>query len=303
MDQVLSLPDGRTVGYNDYGSRSPGEDRARDHVTVIHCHGGPGSRILDPTVWAAGCRARHLRLVGIDRPGYGLSSPQPGRTIADWAMCAIAVADKLGVGQFLAVGISTGGAYALSLAGLYPERVLGVATGCAMTDMSHVPAAESMPLVGYVGLAGSREQSIARAQERFGENGQGPTSGPFAGNPWSDFSWTDADLEVIAASAATPILAEQKRAAKFAYGVEGYVDDRRADAGGWGSFDVAAVRCPVVIVHGESDTLVPVLAALHTKSLVKQAELRLFPKLGHLSIGEATVAALGDLAKCTKKEA
>ena len=75
----------------------------------------------------------------------------------------------------------------------------------------------------------------------------------------------------------------------------------QADAGGWGSFDVSAVRCPVIVVHGESDTLVPVLAAHHTKKLVPQAELRLYPNLGHLSIGEATVAALGDLAKSTKK--
>ena len=50
--------------------------------------------------------------------------------------------------------------------------------------------------VAYVGSAATREDSIARAQERFGEDGGGPASGPFAGNPWIDFSWTAADLKV-----------------------------------------------------------------------------------------------------------
>ena len=33
-----------------------------------------------------------LRIIGIDRPGYGLSTPQPGRTIAGWVPEALAVA-------------------------------------------------------------------------------------------------------------------------------------------------------------------------------------------------------------------
>ena len=46
-----------------------------------------------------------LRLVGIDRPGYGLSTLEPGRTIAEWAPIAIAVADHLGLDRFLTMGI------------------------------------------------------------------------------------------------------------------------------------------------------------------------------------------------------
>lgn len=290
MDQVLTLPDGRTVGYNDYGGPA-------GSVPVLYCHGGPGSRIQS-RVFVEGAETHALRLIGIDRPGYGLSTTQPGRTIADWSPIAIAVADHLQVGRFLAVGVSTGGAYALSLASLYPTRVAGVALGCAMTDMSHPAASASMPLVPYVGCAPTRDASIAKAEERFGKDGAGG-AGPFAGNPWSDYSWTTADLKaVVAAATADPALKEAMRAAQFANGVQGYVDDRRSDAGGWGSFDVAGVRCPVIICHGESDTLVPVLAAHHTHSLLPGvSELRLYPELGHLSMGEVTVQALADLVK------
>lgn len=50
-------------------------------------------------------------------------------------------------------------------------------------------------------------------------------------------------------------------------------------------------------LSGESDTIVPVLAAHHTKALVRHAELRIFQPLGHLSIGAETLRAAADLAK------
>jgi pimeloyl-ACP methyl ester carboxylesterase len=52
--------------------------------------------------------------------------PRPGRTIAGWVPEALAVAGHLGIGMFAVVGTSTGGAYALALAALAPQRVLGV---------------------------------------------------------------------------------------------------------------------------------------------------------------------------------
>jgi pimeloyl-ACP methyl ester carboxylesterase len=101
-----------------------------DAAAVLWCHGGPGSR-LEPAYLRRVASEAGLRIIGIDRPGYGLSTPQPGRTIAAWVPEALAVADHLGLGPFAAVGISTGGAYALALAALAPERVLGVVACCS----------------------------------------------------------------------------------------------------------------------------------------------------------------------------
>ena len=81
-------------------------------------------------------------------------------------------------------------------------------------------------------------------------------------------------------------------------GAPGLFDDRRADAVGWGSsFDVSKVRCPVIITRGEGDTIVPVLAAHHTKSRVPQAEVRTFGPLGHQSMVPEALKAAGALAK------
>lgn len=68
-DQTIRVASSRTVGFADYGS-------SRD-TAVIWCHGGPGSR-LAPAYMAGAAVAAGLRLVGIDRPGYGLSTPEPG---------------------------------------------------------------------------------------------------------------------------------------------------------------------------------------------------------------------------------
>ena len=102
----------------------------RARTAVLWCHGGPGSR-LEPAALAPAAAEAGLRIIGIDRPGYGLSSPNPERTIADWVPDGLAVADALGIDQFVTVGCSTGGAYALALAALVPARVLGVVACCA----------------------------------------------------------------------------------------------------------------------------------------------------------------------------
>jgi pimeloyl-ACP methyl ester carboxylesterase len=108
-DQAILLAGSRTVGFVDYGSPAA--------TAVLWCHGGPGSRV-EPAHLRSRAKAAGLRLIGIDRPGYGLSSVQPGRTIGGWVPDALAVADHLGIEQFVTAGTSTGGAYALALAAL-----------------------------------------------------------------------------------------------------------------------------------------------------------------------------------------
>src|SRR5262245_16896963 len=75
-DHVLRLRDGRLVGYAVFG---PAEGRP-----VIACHGTPGCRLMLRAA-AAGAQRLGLRIIAPDRPGYGLSEPRRGRSIAEWA--------------------------------------------------------------------------------------------------------------------------------------------------------------------------------------------------------------------------
>ena len=84
-----------------------------------------------------------------------------------------AVADALGVQRFLAVGVSTGGAYALALAALAPDRVRGVVTCCAMSDMRHQPSRDTMSKLHChdVWNAVDRTAAIEAARAGFGDDG------------------------------------------------------------------------------------------------------------------------------------
>ena len=269
VEGKLEVVDGRTVGWADAGTSG---------TPVLWCHGGPGSRLegiaLGPVAEEAG-----LRIVGIDRPGYGASTPQPGRTIAGWVADALAVVDHLGIDRFAVVGVSTGGAYALAVAAAAPDRVLGAVLCCALTDMAWDEGRAMVPGGGTeeIWAAPDRETALAIAVATFGDDG-------------TKIATAAAGAELPAADVALFMDPEWLGAlgpnlqASFTQGVVGYTDDRLADGLGWGSFDVAAVRCPVRVIHGGSDTIVPVAHAHHTASIVPGATLHVFDDLGHFSI-------------------
>jgi pimeloyl-ACP methyl ester carboxylesterase len=279
--RMLTMPDGRSVGYADFGPP--------DGVPVLWCHGGPGSR-LEPRPEAAAASDAGFRLIGIDRPGYGLSTPRPGRTIGGWVLDAEAVLDALGVEHAGIVGVSTGGAYALALAAAFPERVLGVIACCTLTDMRWPEGkARQAPLMGGVWEAPDREAAIAIVAEQIGADGSRMFSPPEDAPPLPA-----ADLALLGDPAWQAAMAEAAPA-MFAQGVVGYVDDRLADRDGWGSFDVSAVRAPTLVLHGREDSIVDVDQARHTASIVPHATLRIVDGLAHLSIVARVVPALVEL--------
>src|SRR5262245_44578960 len=161
---TITTSDGRTVGYVDYG----GPEGA---TAVLWSHGGPGSR-MEPAALAPDAAAAGFRVVGIDRPGYGLSAPQPGRSSAGSVPDRVAVPDHLGIDSFVTVGVSTGGAYALALAATHPDRVLGVLACCALTDMRWAEGRELIPGPPTHGIWDSpdRDTALAIATEVFGED-------------------------------------------------------------------------------------------------------------------------------------
>src|SRR5262245_47276245 len=160
-DGKITMPDGRTIGFADYGMP--------DQTAVLWCHGGPGCR-LEPELVAADAARAGLRLVGIDRPGYGYSAPLPGRTIGGWVPDALAVADRLDIDRVVAVGVSTGGAYALALASL-SDRVIGAVACCAVTDMGWAPGKAMNQSCHPVWNAPNREAGLAVSTVLFGEDG------------------------------------------------------------------------------------------------------------------------------------
>jgi pimeloyl-ACP methyl ester carboxylesterase len=127
VDAELELRDGRTLGYALWGSP--------DGHAALLCHGSPGSRLFtpDPVVTAK----LGLRLITIDRPGYGRSSGQPERRFVDWPADVSQLMESLGVDSFSIVAHSSGGPYALACAATMKIRRVVLVSCVAPAESQH----------------------------------------------------------------------------------------------------------------------------------------------------------------------
>jgi pimeloyl-ACP methyl ester carboxylesterase len=278
MDLRFDAGGGRSVGAAEFGDP--------DGTAVLWCHGGPGSR-LEPRWLDRPAADAALRVIGVDRPGYGLSDPRPGRTLNDAVDDLLLVADRRAIDRFATVGVSTGGAYALGAAALAPDRVLATVACCSMTDMSWPPgrATMSAPHAHAVWDAPDRDAAIIAAVEAHGENGSKMLGGGMSA------ALAELDAQLFADPAwMTPAM--EGFGQMFTFGLQGYADDRIADSPGWASFDVARIRCPVSVLHGTEDRMVAVIHAKHTSAIVPGAELVLAQGHGHFSIEALVVPEL-----------
>jgi pimeloyl-ACP methyl ester carboxylesterase len=147
----VTTPDGRTLRVHEAG--------ATDGPVVLVHQGTPMSGLLfEPH--AVDAAQRGIRLVAYDRPGYGGSTPAPGRSVADCVEDVRAIGDALGVERLAVWGISGGGPHALACAALLPERVVAVASLASVAPID----AE-----GLDWLAGMGEMNL----EEFGATRQG----------------------------------------------------------------------------------------------------------------------------------
>ena len=132
--EVLQLADGRRLAWSEFGAPSG--------RVLIHCHGTPSSRL-------EGLVLHHAALGGVrvlvpDRPGFGRSDPQPGRSLTDWARDVAALADQLGIQRFAVSGISGGGPHALACAAQLGDRVSVVIPVNASPEVRH-PLMRELP--------------------------------------------------------------------------------------------------------------------------------------------------------------
>jgi pimeloyl-ACP methyl ester carboxylesterase len=114
-NQAFSLPDGRILGYAEYGNP--------DGFPMFAFHGFPSSRLeMSPIDKIA--RRRNIRLIALDRPGFGLSTFQPHRQIIDWPADVLEFAQHAGLKRFSVIGLSGGGPYSVACAYKLPRDML-----------------------------------------------------------------------------------------------------------------------------------------------------------------------------------
>ena len=267
----LRLEDGRTLRVH---VREPGPAVG---LTVLWHHGTPNIGV-PPAPWSEVSARLGIRWVGPDRPGYGGSTPQPGRTVGDVAADAAAVADTLEIDRFAVVGHSGGGPHALACAALLPDRV--VAAVC----VSGLAPRDAPGLDWYAGMAAPDVASLRAAEggrrARLAHEARGVEEDEEEPVP------ADARALAGAWSWLAGVTGPEAGA-----GLEGLVEDDLAFVAPWG-FEPAEINVPLVLLHGSADPVVPPAHSAWLAARCGRAVLRLTPEDGHVSVLDAVPAAL-----------
>ena len=147
LHQIFKLKDGRALGFAECGDPAG--------VAVFHFHASGSSRLERPAK-ASILIDLGIRLVTADRPGHGLSDPQPRRTLPGWPGDVAQLADRLGIDQFYVMGWSAGGAPALACAAKLPERVRAVALVSSVSPPDCPGQYNGLPFANRVWKFGAR---------------------------------------------------------------------------------------------------------------------------------------------------
>ncbi len=118
LEGRIAVRGGRMLGFASFGTP--------DGRPIFWLHGTPGARRQIPVEARTLAEKHDLRIIGLDRPGIGSSSPHVYENVLDFAADLEIVADTLGIDQFHVIGLSGGGPYTLAAAAAMPDRVLGV---------------------------------------------------------------------------------------------------------------------------------------------------------------------------------
>ena len=263
----LALGDGRTLHVYDTGAGD-----GSTGLAVFWQHGSPSTGAPPEPLFAAAAE-RGIRWVSHDRPGYGGSTPRPGRDVASAAADVASIADALDIEQFAVMADSGGCPHALACAAVLPGRVL--ATVCISPPAPF--DAEGLDWFAGMRPSGAAEYRAAAAgraaleaylaSAEFDPGVFIPADHDALAGPWS---W----LGVVAAQA-------------LATGQGGMVDDDLAYVSPWG-FDPRQITSPVLLVHGALDRLVPSTHAAWLAQRCRTADLWLRPDDGHVSILDST---------------
>ena len=127
-DEIITLQCGRKLAYCEHG--------VQDGEPVVYfCGAGFGRRYV-PTPFAGLLQEHSVRLITIDRPGYGKSDPQPGRTYSDWVGDVRELLDHVGLDRARFVAHSAGTPHLAAVCALAPERVIAAAFVCPVTPIT-----------------------------------------------------------------------------------------------------------------------------------------------------------------------
>lgn len=276
----------RQLGIAEFGSA--------DGPLVLWFHGTPGARRQIPPVGRRAADELGIRLVTIERPGVGASTPHQYRRIADFAGDVAVVADHLGHERFAVVGLSGGGPYALATGAELRDRVVavGVLGGVAPST------GEERSATGVVQLARTFRRGLELGRQPLGTALRGAVALVPAVHvlyhayvrttpPGDQAVMRDPEFEAM-------MVDDLVTALRRGFGAVAH--DAALFGRHWG-FHLRDIEAPVRWWHGDADNIVPLDDAVAAAERLADVELHVRPGESHLggfAAADEVLAAMAD---------
>lgn len=271
--KYIALKHGGRLAYEEEGDPAG--------APVLFCHGWPASR-LQGAGFGEEARELGLRILAPDRPGIGLSTPQPGRRLLDWPPLVAEMMDQLGVGQFAVLGVSGGGPYSLATTWALGARIRATAVVSGAPPLGpELDHAALFPIYRWL-LQAYRWQPWLLRRAFW-------CARPFVTAKPPRWAWpfllrhaSPSDAQALSNVDVRDGSYECYREA-WRGSASGVVDDAEVYAHPWG-FPVEEIRRPVRIWHGQVDRSFHWRLAQELAERVPSAKFRLLENEGHYSL-------------------
>lgn len=281
----IVLPDDRRLGFAEFGVPTG--------KPVFWFHGTPGARRQIPPPARLAAQELGVRLIGIDRPGVGDSTPHLYPSLLAWARDIEITADHLGLRRFGLIGLSGGGPYVLACAAALPERVVA---GAVLGGVAPARGPDAAP-GGLVRLASHFEPLFRYGHEPLGIMltilawGLRPVASP-AFNLFARLSPPGDRAFFARPEMKAFFLDDLLHGSRF--GLRAPIYDLLLFSRPWG-FRLRDVRPPIRFWHGDADHLVPLRHAAHQARRVPDATLYIRRGESHLGGLAAAEEILGTI--------
>jgi pimeloyl-ACP methyl ester carboxylesterase len=259
----LLLDNGRKIGIAEYGDPNG--------TPLFFFHGCPSSRLQAQMTDDVG-KQMNIRIISVDRPGYGLSDFQKDRTLLDWAKDINDIADRLRIKKFAVLGISGGGPYAAACAYAIPDRLtkIGIVVGIAPMNIPHIQKA--LPVAHRIALRYAKLHSL------FIHILTSIQANEFVLTHMSSFYLSQADRKILTKAWKEDLI--KNRAEAFRQGRHGVKKDLQLYIHDW-NFSLQDITKHVYLWYGDSDKSVPNVMADYYASEIKKNTFTVYPNAGH----------------------
>ena len=258
--KTIQLHDGRILGYAEYGQATG--------KPLLYFHGHPGTRVEAKFLAE---QAGHLgvRLIGMDRPGMGLSTFKANRRFLDWPADVVELADSLHIDRFAVVGLSGGGPYALACAYKIPHRLTacGVVSGVGRIHPFLAFLSQWLPwlMMPFIRRSLQNEEQAQKTLVKAAS------------------IWVEADRKSLQVPGIKELMAaslvEALRPGARGAAYEGALFGRP-----W-EFNLEQIQFPMIFLwHGELDNEIRISTARDVARKLPQCKATYYPGEGHISV-------------------